>query len=156
MRPPRTGFFRLIQLALAAALLGSGAVFAAEPMRTKSGHMVPPPEDDPHFEEYRLLLLPKKPQVVMRDNKKDWRKAGKMDKALTRACRAGRFREWEPLLFRAIYSGEVLGVAFGHGLNLRDADHLAKPNLIYLFHDGGTAGCEVMTTQNLDPRAVGK
>ena len=156
MSPLRTGLSRLAPLALAFALLGGGAAPAAEPTRTNPGHMVPPPEDDPHFEAYRLLMLPKKPQVVKRDNKTDWRKAGKMDKSLTKACRAGRFREWEPLLFRAIYSGEALGVAFGHGLNLRDADHLAKPDTIYLFHDGGTAACEVMTTKNLDPRAAGK
>lgn len=135
-------------------LLAALPAFAAEPVRTDPGHLYPPPDDDPHFEQNRLLLMPKKPQVIIRDRKKEWRKAGKMDKALTRACRAGRFREFEPLLFRAIYTDDALGVAFGHGLNLYDPDHKAKPELIYLFWHGGTAACEVMTTTNLDPNAV--
>jgi len=128
--------------------------FAAEPVRTDPAHLHPPPDDDPHFEDNRLLLMPKKPQVIIRDRKKEWRKAGKMDKALTKACRAGRFSEFEPLLFRAIYTDDALGVAFGHGLNLYDPDHKARADTIYLFWHGGTAACEVLTTTNLDPNAV--
>ncbi|MEI6556911.1 MAG: hypothetical protein WCO00_00780 [Rhodospirillaceae bacterium] len=135
-------------------LLAALPAAAAEPQRTSPGHMVPPAENDPHFEQYRLTLTPKKPQVVMRDAKKDWRKAGKPDKALTRACRAGRFRERQFLLFRAVFKIDALGVAFGHGLNLYDPDHLAKPDTIYLFWQGGTAACEVLTTGNLDPKSA--
>ena len=141
-------------LFLAVLLLAVLPAFAAEPVRTDPRHLVPPPDDDPNFEQNRLTLTPKKPQVIIRDRKKEWRKAGKMDKALTKACRAGRFREFEPLLFRAIYTDDALGVAFGHGLNLHDPDHKARPDLIYLFWHGGTAACEVLTTTNLDPNAV--
>ena len=69
------------------------------------------------------------------------------------SCRAGRFREREYLLFRAIYKDDALGVAFGHGLNLFDPDRKAKPEKIYLFWRGGSAMCEVLTTSNLDPKA---
>ncbi len=140
-------------LALALLLLALPAD-AGEPQRTRPGHMAPPAEDDPHFEQYRLMMLPKRPQVVARDKTKDWHKAGKPDKELTKACRAGRFHEREYLLFRAIYKEDALGVAFGHGLNLVDPDHKAKADTIYLFWQGGTAMCQVLTTANLDPRAT--
>ena len=141
-------------LALIVAMLAVPAAFAADPLRTDPHHLAPPPDNDPHFEQNRLMLWPKKPQVVLRDRKKDWRKAGKPDKALTKACRAGRFHEREYLLFRAIYQDDALGVAFGHGLNLYDPDHKGKPEVIYLFWQGGTAMCEVLTTKNLDPSAA--
>ena len=146
----RSWLFPLLALLLAA----TPPALAAEPQRTDPRHLVPPPDDDPHFEQYRLTLSPKKPQVVFKDRKKEWRKAGKVDKGLTKACRTGRFREFEPLLFRAIYSDDMLGVAFGHGLNLVDLDHKAGVGTIYLFRQGGTAACEVLTTGNLDPNAV--
>ncbi len=141
-------------LALLAGILAFCAAAQADPVQTNPGHLAPPAADDPHFEQNRLTLSPKKSQVVIRDAKKEWRKAGKLDKALTAACRAKRFREREYLLFRAIYKDSTLGVAFGHGLNIYDPDRKAKPGMIYLFWQGGTTACEVLTTANLDPNAT--
>ena len=58
------------------------------------------------------------------------------------------------MLFRAIFSDDTLGVAFGHGLNLYDPDHLAKNDLIYLFRFAGTTACEVLTRKNGDARVA--
>ena len=138
---------------LAALLLFGAPAFAAEPARTEPGHLHPPPEDPPTFEQTAPMWWPKKPQVVTRANK-SWRTAGKVDRALSQACSNHRFTERIFMLFRAVYVDDVLGVAFGHGLNLYDPDHKAKPELIYLFRFGSTTGCLVLTTKNLDPAAA--
>lgn len=149
--PPRPAFGVAAALALALALAGPAR--AAEPIRSDPRHLQPPPDDDPNFELYAPLWWAKRPQVVLRA-KTGWLAAGKIDRALSNACAGHRFIEIIPMLFRAVFTDDVLGVAFGHGLNLRDLDHKAKPEMIYLFRFGGTTGCEVLTMRNKDPAAA--
>jgi hypothetical protein len=92
--------------------------------------------------------------VVVR-SKAEWRNGGTLDKAATAACRSGRLGEITPMLYRAVFSDDVLGVAFGYGLNLHDPDHKADPKKIYLFRFDGLTSCQVLTMPNPDPRVQG-
>ena len=134
-------------------LLLAGPAVAAEPARTDPGHLHPPPDDPPTADQTALMWWPKKPQVVLR-SKKEWHTAGKIDRALSQACSNHSFTERVYMAYRAVFADDVLGVAFGHGLNLFDPAHKAKPDQIYLFRFGGTTGCLVLTTRNLDPAAA--
>ncbi len=116
-------------------------------------HLAPLP-DDPLTDHQPLQRWPSPPQVVVR-SKDEWRKGGTLDKALTRACRSGRFGEATPMLYRAVFSDAVLGVAFGYGLNLYDPDRKANLKTIYLFQFGGLNNCQVLTMPNQDPRVQG-
>ena len=148
IRAPSRGWLGAATCAVWLAL--AAPVHAAEPVRSNPGHLRPPPDDDPNFDLYAPQRWAKTPLVVMR-SKAEWRTAGKLDRALSNACAAHRFLEIIPMLYRAVFVDDVLGVAFGHGLNLRDLDRKAKPDMIYLFRFGGTTGCEVVTMKNKDP-----
>ncbi|MEI8397063.1 MAG: hypothetical protein WCF85_20245 [Rhodospirillaceae bacterium] len=123
--------------------LPSGLAAAGEMIRTAPGHLLPPYDE---FDPERLAptRLPSTPQIVVR-SKKEWRTSGTMNRALTEACRAGRFKERLPLQYRAIFSDAVLGVAFGHGTNLYDPGHKGKTDTVYMFRYGDTTDCEVLT-----------
>jgi hypothetical protein len=130
-------------------------VGAGEMMRTDSRHMVPVPDvAEPGNDRLPPMLWSKTPQVVMRSSV-GWRKGGKVNKLLTLACRDGRFGERISMLYRAVFKDDVLGVAFGHGLNLYDPDHRADRATIYLFRFGGLNDCQVLTMPNPDPSVQG-
>lgn len=84
----------------------------------------------------------------------DWRKAGKFEKDLSKDCAARRFREVMPMRFRAYFKGEVLSVAFGHGLNLYDPKKKADRKLIYLFREADSTACTVQSMTNQDARLL--
>jgi hypothetical protein len=139
---------------LALALLADPtAGHTTEPARTDPHHLTPPPSDAPTSDNTAPQLWPKRPQVVLRAQT-PWSKGGKIDRALSEACRNGRFRERTPMLFRAMFTDDVLGVAFGHGLNLRDLDHKGRTDTIYLFRFGDSTACTVLTLPNRDPAAA--
>ncbi|CAK0759154.1 conserved hypothetical protein [Azospirillaceae bacterium] len=128
-----------------------GGALAGEPVRTDPHHLLPPP----HFEDRsrpadRLTNYGQTPRVVLRSDE-IWRKGGSIDSKLTSACAARQFRETVPLLYRAVFKDEVLGVAFGHGVNLTDTKKLADPRKIYLFRHGDSTGCLVLSRTNPDP-----
>jgi len=128
---------------------------AAGPMdRTEPGHMapVPPGRDLPIAPP--IVHMPMPPQWMMIRSTQDWRKAGKFEKDLSKECAARRFREIEPMRFRAFFQGEVLSVAFGHGLNLHDPGKKADRKLIYLFRNGNSTACTVQSMTNEDARVL--
>jgi hypothetical protein len=112
-----------------------------------------PIADDPNLDRLAPTWQAKRAQIVFRDTK-EWRKGGKIERALSLACRNGGFTELRPMQFRAVFTDDVLGVAFGHGLNLHDPGHLAKTDQIYLFRFAGTNACQVLSRPNLDPAAA--
>ena len=145
---------------LCLALLSAAAAAADSPMiRTDQGHLRPPPGPgsgaalSPGPGERPRWALP--PEVVINKPKDSWRKAGKFDKKLTDACSAGEFREYTPMRFRAQFQDDVLGVAFGHGLNLYDPKRQADRKQIYFFRFGESSGCLVLSTPNKDPQITG-
>jgi hypothetical protein len=143
-----------LELALVLVLgLAVGVVKADPLVRTDPMHLVPIP-DDPLRDHPPLQRWPTPSQVVVR-SKSEWRLGGKRDVAATSACRAGRFHEITPMLYRAFFSDGTLGVAFGYGLNLYDPDHKANPSLIYLFQFDGLNNCQVLTIPNQDARVQG-
>lgn len=120
--------------------------------RTEPGHQAPPQPGGslpiaPPIVQYALPS-----QWMTIRSKEDWRKAGTFEKELSKDCAALRFGEIEPMRFRAYYNGEVLGVAFGHGLNLRDPGKKADRKKIYLFRNGDSTNCTVQSMDNKDPR----
>ncbi|WP_434617087.1 hypothetical protein [Azospirillum sp. B2RO_4] len=133
-------------------LLGAVPALAGALERTEPGHMAPPQPGAslpiaPPIVQYALPS-----QWMTIRSKEDWRKAGKFEKELSKECAALRFNEIEPMRFRAFYKGEVLGVAFGHGLNLHDPGRKADRKKIYLFRNGDSTGCTVQSMDNQDPR----
>jgi len=134
-------------------LLGAAAPALAGALeRTEQGHQAPPQPGSslpiaPPLVQYALPS-----QWMTIRSKEDWRKAGKFEKELSKDCAALRFNEIEPMRFRAYYKGEVLGVAFGHGLNLHDPGKKADRKKIYLFRNGDSTGCTVQSMDNQDPR----
>lgn len=133
-------------------LLGAAPALAGALERTEQGHMAPPQPGSslpiaPPIVQYALP-----PQWMTIRSKEDWRKAGKFEKDLSKECAALRFNEIESMRFRAYYKGEVLGVAFGHGLNLHDPGKKADRKKIYLFRNGDSTGCTVQSMDNQDPR----
>jgi len=133
---------------------GPGGVGADPLLRTNPQHLAPPPEGDSATDHPPVVRWPSPPQVVVRA-KTGWRQGGTLDKAATAACRAGRFGERTSMLYRAVFDDDVLGVAFGYGLNLYDPDHKADAKTIYLFRFGGLTSCQVLTMPNPDPRVSG-
>ena len=104
--------------------------------------MAPPQPDSNLPIAPPIVQFPLPPQWVTIRSNEDWRKAGKFEKELSRDCAALRFKEITPLRFRAYFKGEVLGVAFGHGLNLNDPERKADRKKIYLFRNGNTDVCQ--------------
>lgn len=136
-------------------MLLAGSAVAAPVQRTDPNHLPPVPPGG-----YDLPLAPPvvrfplPPQWVTIRANQDWRKTGTIDKGLSAACAARSFREVQPLRFRAIFKGEVLGVAFGHGLNLHDSDKRADRKMIYLFRNGDSSACVVLAMRNEDLRVL--
>ena len=133
-------------------LLGVAPALAGALERTEPGHQAQPQPGSslpiaPPIVQYALPS-----QWMTIRSKEDWRKAGKFEKELSKDCAALRFNEIEPMRFRAYYKGEVLGVAFGHGLNLHDPGKKADRKKIYLFRNGDSTGCTVQSMDNQDPR----
>lgn len=149
--------FRPLRVFVLAAFLAAPVPAWAGPLeRTDPQHLAPVPPGG-----YDLPLappvvrFPMPAQWVTIKSDLDWRKAGTFDKTLSEACALRKFTQRSPMRFRAIYKGEVLGVAFGHGLNLNDSGKLADPKMIYLFRNGDSTQCSVLKTPNLDTAVSG-
>ncbi|ANC90640.1 hypothetical protein A6A40_01225 [Azospirillum humicireducens] len=145
---------RLVAAGLLCGLLlaGGSPALAGALERTEPGHL-PPPQPGPDLPiAPPIVQFPLPPQWMTIRSKEDWRKAGTFEKELSRDCAALRFTEITPLRFRAYFNGEVLGVAFGHGLNLNDPDRKADRKKIYLFRNGDSTACTVQSMDNKDPR----
>ncbi|ALG70577.1 hypothetical protein VY88_06470 [Azospirillum thiophilum] len=146
---------RLAALILVLSISGpmAAAPALAGPLeRTEPGHLAPPQPGAqlPFAPPIVQFALP--PQWMTIRSKEDWRKAGTFEKELSKDCAALRFGEITPMRFRAYFNGQVMGVAFGHGLNLHDPGKKADPKKIYLFRNGDSAGCTVQSMDNKDPR----
>lgn len=140
-------------IAACAALLAVPA--GAGPLeRTDPQHLAPlPPGGYDLPLSPPVVRFPLPPQWLTIRSDQDWRKAGTFDKKLSDACANRNFVQKQELRFRAVFKGEVLGVAFGHGLNLYDPGKLADPKMIYLFRNGNSTQCGVLKMLNED-RAV--
>jgi hypothetical protein len=138
----------------AALLLASPVLAAGVIDRTDPGHLspLPPGRDLPIAPPVVQYPLP--PEWMTIRSTQDWRKAGKFEKDLSKECAARRFNEVVPMRFRAFFKGEVLSVAFGHGLNLYDPKKKADRKLIYLFRDGDSTACTVQSMTNQDARLL--
>ncbi len=141
-------------LAVALPVVTPVPALASAMERTEPGHLppIPPSSDLPSAPP--LVQFPKPPQWVTIRSNQEWRKVGKFEKELSKECAARRFRELSPLRFRAYFKGEVVGVAFGHGLNLYDPQKKADRKLIYLFRDGDSTACTIQTITNEDVRVM--
>lgn len=93
-----------------------------------------------------------KDRIVERAAPRSWREAGTIDADLSNACRRQVFRLRRPMRFRATFEDGILGVAFGHGLNLVDREGLADPAMTYYFRNANSTACLVLRTPNQDPR----
>ena len=150
---------RLAGALVALALLAGPAAANDDPIskveRTNPRHMPPlPPGGYDLPLSPPVVQFPLPPQWVTIRSKEDWRKAGRIEKKLSDACAARRFRQQMPMRFRAVFKTDVLGVAFGHGLNLVDEDKLADKKMIYLFRNGDSTGCVVVAMDNQDVNAL--
>ncbi|WP_051340552.1 hypothetical protein [Azospirillum halopraeferens] len=150
------GTMNAARAALAGLLLLAAPAARSGPLeRTDPGHMAPlPPGGYDLPLSPPVMRFPLPPQWVTIRVNQDWRTAGRIDKELSKACAERRFRELLPMRFRAIFKRDVLGVAFGHGLNLRDEGKLADPRMIYLFRNGDSTGCIVVAMTNEDARLL--
>ncbi|MGY0710683.1 hypothetical protein [Azospirillum argentinense] len=155
-RPKSALLHRATLSLLLLSVLATGAAWAKGPLdRTEPGHMPPVPPGG-----YDLPLsppvvqFPLPPQWVTIRSTQDWRHAGTFEKELSKSCASRQFREQMPMRYRAIFKGEVLGVAFGHGLNLHDPKQQANRKLIYLFRNGDSTGCTIVSITNEDLRVL--
>ncbi len=151
------GIWRRIAAASLAAVIAAAPAAAPAGMleRTRPGHLPPVPPggyDLPLSPPVTPFPLP--PQWVTIRVNQDWRKAGKVNPKLSEACAARSFREVVPMRFRAVFRQDVLGVAFGHGLNLHDPKKLADRRMIYLFRNGDSTGCTVVAMTNEDAQLL--
>lgn len=138
-------------LPLLALLLAAPAAAQTPLQRTDPGHQPPVPPGGYDLPlSPPVMRFPMPPQLVIVRSNEDWRTFGTVVKPLSDACAARRFREQLPKRFRAIFRGEVLGVAFGHGLNLVDPDKKADRSKIYLFRNGDSTACMVIAIDNQD------
>jgi len=150
---------RLFGATVALALLAGPAGANDDPIskveRTDPRHMPPlPPGGYDLPLSPPVVQFPLPPQWVTIRSKEDWRKAGRIDKKLSDACAARKFRQLLPMRFRAVFRTDVLGVAFGHGLNLVDEGKLADKKMIYLFRNGDSTACVVVAMDNQDVNAL--
>jgi hypothetical protein len=140
--------------AVAAAVTATPAGAGGPITRTEPGHLapIPPGRDLPLLPP--VVPYPPPPQLVFLRTGEDWWKAGKIEKDLSRACAARDFRELLPMRYRAVFKTDILGVAFGHGVNLYDPDKRGKRKLIYLFRHGDSTDCTVVSMTNRDARVL--
>jgi len=72
---------------------------------------------------------------------------GDMDPDLSRLCATGKFNEIVINRYVARFSGtkgaDVLGIAKGTGLNLKDPGHKALKSEDYFFYQDGSSSCAV-------------
>ena len=123
--------------------------------RTAPGHLRGNQGPGDSFALTPVMRYPLPPQVVIDDPKRDWYTVGKINKKLSQACLEHRFGERLPLRFRAFFKNQVVvGVAFGHGLNLWDPGQLAQRDKIYLFRQADVSGCTVAELPNNDPAVL--
>lgn len=74
-----------------------------------------------------------------------------LDRALTKLCRAGRFRQQREHLFVVRLGGVLYGAVIGGAWGLYDPQNLAVPNLIYALKYQDSGRCEVYVVRHLDP-----
>lgn len=68
---------------------------------------------------------------------------GGPNRPLSKACRAGRFRQSVDRLFVAVLGGRIYGAAMGGRSGLFDPQRLASDGLVYVFVGQGTTSCRV-------------
>ena len=78
-----------------------------------------------------------------------------LDRALTRLCRAGRFRQQREHLFIVRLGGFVHGAVIGGAWGLYDPEGLAVPNLVYALRWQDTGRCEVYVIRHLPAGGLG-
>ena len=72
-----------------------------------------------------------------------------VDRALTKLCRAGRFRQQREHLLIVRLGGVVYGAVIGNFWGLYDPERLAVPNLAYAVRWQDTGRCEVRVLRHL-------
>ncbi len=148
------GMKEVAVFAAAFLILTSPALARGALDRTEPGHQSPPPPGQDLPIAPPVVQFPPPPEWMTIRSTQDWRKAGKFEKELSKDCAARRFHEVMPMRFRAYFKGEVLSVAFGHGLNLYDPKKKADRKLIYLFREGDSTACTVQSMTNQDARLL--
>lgn len=66
-----------------------------------------------------------------------YKKIGRFDAKLTKACRNGTFVPRVHAQYYAILHDADMNIAWGNGLNLFDGEKLSKPNEVYYFLNAG-------------------
>lgn len=143
-----------------ALLLGSAMPAAADiarpPLaRSAPGHLQPVPRILPFvpLPAPPLPLMEEQPgAILVRKVEGGMETLGKLDKALSQACQSGLFKEAKASKMIAVARKGVLGVAFGHGLNLVDPMKMADRSKVYYFQNASTSLCMVRVGDNWDER----
>jgi len=143
-------------LALLAIAPPAAADIARPPLaRSAAGHLLPVPRVLPFtpLPAPPLPLMEEQPgAILVRKVEGGMETLGKLDKNLSQACQAGLFKEIKPSKMIAVARKGVLGVAFGHGLNLVDPMRMANRSKVYYFQNASTSLCMVRVGDNWDER----
>lgn len=148
---------RFFPAVLAALTITAAPALAEQPLsRTEPEHLGPVPPGGRNLPlSPPVVEFPMRPQMVVLDSTQNWRKVGRIDKGLSDACANRRFIERFNLQFRAVFEKkDVLGVAFGNGANLYDADRRADKDKVYLFRNGDSTGCVVIVLTREEVKAA--
>lgn len=137
---------------LLAFCLASAAGAQTPLVQTQPGHLPPLPAEGGQLVPAQPLVgYPLRSQVLLRNPGAAWNAFGRVDQGLSDACAAHRFTERINLQYRAIFERkDILGVAFGNGTNLVDADRRAQPDMIYLFRHGDSTACVVLVMTQVE------
>lgn len=73
-----------------------------------------------------------------------------LDRALSRSCRAGRFRQQRHRLYSVRLGGYLHAAVVGGRWGLYDPDRLAVPDLVYAVRWQDTGRCEVYVLRHLE------
>jgi hypothetical protein len=146
----------LIVLVLLATAMPAAADIARPPLsRSAAGHLLPVPRILPFtpLPAPPLPLMEEQPgAILVRKVEGGMETLGKLDRDLSQACQAGLFRQAKASKMIAVAKKGVLGVAFGHGLNLVDPMKMADRSKVYYFQNASTSLCLVRVGDNWDAR----
>jgi hypothetical protein len=141
----------ILALCITLALPGPGAAAAAEPAHLPVGPERPQVRGLPPIPQGRPRAVNPIPTSRVLLEEAEAITSFDLDRALTRLCRAGRFRQQREHLFVVRLGGILYGAVIGGAWGLYDPQGLAVPDLVYALRRQDTARCEVYVVRHLGP-----